>query len=310
MRISFLGKGGSGKTTTTAAFVKHLAKKYSHVLAIDADLNVHLQKALQIEGEPKKLGGLFGEVTSYLKGGRKLDTKFIGTTPPSTGSKFIYPKNTDPFIQKYSLNHDRISLLTVGSYEHTDLGGTCYHGKLMTLESIFHHLLDKKEDWVIADTTAGVDNLGTSLFFAYDLNIFVVEPTIKSIQVFKDFLKISDMHGLKTMCIINKYEDEDEEFVQKNLDSSLILGKLPKSANIKKFEQGDEDAFEKYILECEKAFENIEKEAGKINRDWDIYLKNVLDMHKKSRESWYNDYYSSDLSSQIDLDFKYSNFCD
>jgi CO dehydrogenase maturation factor len=106
MRISFLGKGGSGKTTTTAAFVKYLAKKYSHVLAIDADLNVHLQKALQIEGEARKLGGLFDEVTNYLKGGRTMDTKFIGTTPPSLKSQFIELKLDDSFIQKYtSPNH-------------------------------------------------------------------------------------------------------------------------------------------------------------------------------------------------------------
>jgi CO dehydrogenase maturation factor len=304
MRISFLGKGGSGKTTTTATFVKYLSKK-SEVLAIDADLNIHLQKALQIQGESKKLGNKFTEISNYLKGNRKIDTNFIGTTPPSMESNFILPNQNDSFIQKYALKQDNISLLTVGSYEHIDLGGTCYHGKLMVLESIFHHMLDKKEDWVITDATAGVDNLGTSLFFAYDLNIFVVEPTLKSIQVFKDFLEFSDKYKLKTMYIINKYEPEDAEFIKNNLDASLILGKLPKSNNIKKSEQGDNKAFENYIAECTETFENIEKEVQKINRDWGFYLENLLKMHKVSKESWYNSYYSADLSEQIDLDFDY-----
>jgi len=305
MRISFLGKGGSGKTTTTAAFVKYLANKNLEALAIDADLNIHLHKALQIAGEAQKLGDKFAEISNYLKGDRKLDTNIIGTTPPSLKSQFILPKSNDPFIQKYALKQDHISLLTVGSYEHEDLGATCYHGKLMVLESIFHHMLDKKEDWVIVDATAGVDNLGTSLFFAYDLNIFVVEPTIKSIQVFKDFLKFSDHYGLKTKCIINKYEAEDEEFIQNNLDSQLILGKLPKSKNIKKFEQGNNQAFEEYILECTECFENIENEVQKIERDWDFYLKNLINIHRKNSQTWYNSYYSQDLETQIETDFNY-----
>lgn len=306
MRISFLGKGGSGKTTTTAAFVKYLSKNYTEVLAIDADLNIHLQKALQIKGEAQNLGNKFSEISNYLKGSRKLDTEMIGTTPPSFGSKFILPNQNDFFIQKYALKQGNISLLTVGSYEHADLGATCYHGKLMVLESIFHHLLDKKNDWVIADATAGVDNLGTSLFFAYDLNIFVVEPTIKSIQVFKDFLKFSDSFKLKTMCIINKHEPEDEEFIKNNLDANLILGKLPKSNNIKKFEQGDNQAFEKYVFECTEVFENIEKEVGKTERDWNFYLKNLIQIHQKNSQTWYNSYYSQDLETQIENDFDYA----
>ncbi len=306
MRISFLGKGGSGKTTTTAAFVKYLAGKYDHILAIDADLNVHLQKALQMDGKAQKMGNLFEEVTTYLKGDRQLDTEFIGTTPPSLKSQFILPKFNDPFLQKYILYQDNISLLTVGSYEHADLGSTCYHGKLMVLEAIFHHLLDTSQDWVIADATAGVDNLGTSLFFAYDINIFVVEPTLKSIQVFKDFLKFSNRLGLKTMCVINKYETEDEEFIQNHLDDDIILARLPKSKNIKKFEQGETKAMDDYILECKESFEDIENAVKNQSRDWDVYLTNLVDMHKKSSQEWYSAFYSQDLETQIDTNFDYN----
>jgi len=83
MRISFLGKGGSGKTTTAAAFIQYLSTKYEHVLAIDADMNVHLQKALDIPGEAISLGDNFQEISQYLNLNRELKTKFIGTTPPN-----------------------------------------------------------------------------------------------------------------------------------------------------------------------------------------------------------------------------------
>jgi hypothetical protein len=107
------------------------------------------------------------------------------------------------------------------------------------------------------------------------------------------------------MCIVNKYEPEDEEFIKNNLDTNLILGKLPKSNNVKKFEQGDNQAFESYVLECAEAFENIEKEVGKTERDWNFYLKNLIQVHQKNSQTWYNSYYSQDLETQIENDFDY-----
>ncbi len=308
MRVSFLGKGGSGKTTVTAAFTKYLSQNNQHVLAIDADLNVHLQNALQLKGETKKIGNLFPEISNYIKGKRKVETKFIGTTPPNFDSQFIYTNKSDPFIEKYCLSHDNISLLTVGTYQQSDLGTACYHGKLKCLESVFHHLIDRKSDWVITDSTAGIDNLGTSLIFAHDLNIFVVEPTEKSIQVFKDFLVFSEINNLNTKCIINKYEAGDEDFISKNIDSSYILGEIPKSKNIKKFEQGDYDSFDDYILECEEVFKNVEIECQKINRDLDVYWQNLIKVHNLNCQSWYNDYYDQKLESQINPEFKYDSF--
>lgn len=42
MKIAFVGKGGSGKSTVTWLFASHLAKNSSAVLAIDADYNLDL----------------------------------------------------------------------------------------------------------------------------------------------------------------------------------------------------------------------------------------------------------------------------
>ena len=38
MRIAFLGKGGAGKTTTSAGFIQYMAKRHPFVLAVDADV--------------------------------------------------------------------------------------------------------------------------------------------------------------------------------------------------------------------------------------------------------------------------------
>jgi CO dehydrogenase maturation factor len=42
MKIAFVGKGGSGKTTLSSLFVRHLAVSGSPVVAVDADVNQHL----------------------------------------------------------------------------------------------------------------------------------------------------------------------------------------------------------------------------------------------------------------------------
>jgi CO dehydrogenase maturation factor len=46
MKIAFAGKGGSGKTTLSSLFTRHLAGQGLPVVAIDADINQHLAEAL------------------------------------------------------------------------------------------------------------------------------------------------------------------------------------------------------------------------------------------------------------------------
>ncbi|MFD1050003.1 ATP-binding protein, partial [Kibdelosporangium lantanae] len=41
MKIAFVGKGGSGKTTLASLFLRHLAAARRPVLALDADVDLH-----------------------------------------------------------------------------------------------------------------------------------------------------------------------------------------------------------------------------------------------------------------------------
>ena len=307
MRIAFLGKGGSGKTTLAAGLISHYASR-RFVLAVDADINSHLQNTLGIEKPAPAIGGKFAEVGEYLKGSREdlQNTNIVATTPPSLKSKFVTVQNQSDFIEKFGTITGNIGVINIGSFEPSDIGHTCYHGKLNTLELIYHHMLDTEKDLVVADGTAGIDNLGTSLFMAYDLNIFVVEPTLKSIQVYLDFVTKAKTYSLKTKVIVNKYTSEDLEFIQKYIPKEDIIGYISLSSSLKQFEQGEREYFEVFKNQNEAIFSSILREAFNIKKDWNNYLKLLLQTHKLNSLEWWDDYYHQEISKQFDPKFSYS----
>lgn len=177
MRVSFLGKGGSGKTTLASAFIQYLNKQENSVLAIDADMNVHLGAQLGMQINP--IGDKFAEIAKYLENNSKKPV--IGTTPPTLDSKYIAPRLDDEFLKTYATYKENIALLTVGTYNDKLIGSSCYHSKLGGAELIYNRLLDDDSLYVVSDATAGVDSVGTSMFYVSDINLFVIEPTKKKV---------------------------------------------------------------------------------------------------------------------------------
>lgn len=326
MRISFLGKGGSGKTTLSASFIKYLLNKNENILAIDADMNVHLGKVFNME--IKSISDNTVEIKDYLEGDRRPYRKFnnkvgnyfnkvingnpkatiIGSTPPALSSKFIKIEESDDFIKKYATKKDNLYLLTVGTYKESEVGSTCYHGKLEVAEMVYHHLLDGENDFVISDTTAGIDSVGTSMFFVSDINVFVVEPTQKGISVYKDFEKISKNYGVNTYVIGNKIEDkEDMEFLTSAIGKDKIIGFIKNSSKMRKFEQGHIDGIDEFINENVDTFDNLYKLMKDTKRDWNKYYQILVEIYKANAKDWYNEFYGEKLEKYIDEDFKYED---
>jgi CO dehydrogenase maturation factor len=313
MRIAFLGKGGAGKTTTAAGFIRYVAKLYPYVLAVDADVNAHLKGALHVDGledAAYELGEVRGEIIEYLKGSRTdLNGRdMVGTTPPSLQSNFINVSPADPTIAKYARTSGdgKLALLTVGTYKESDVGGACYHVKLSGLQAFFHHLLDGADDIVVADTTAGTDNVATSLSIAYDINVFVVEPTRKSLQVYLDFLEVAPHLADKTYVVANKVDSpEDELFILKHVSREKLLGLVPQSRHLKRFEQGKKEALEDFMKEQEGVFARVLDTLKAKPRNWDNYLASLRATHTKVCRDWLDEYYNQKLDEGLDSDFTY-----
>lgn len=305
MRITFLGKGGSGKTTLATSFIKYLEKKGKKVLAIDADINVNLGAALNMP--EKYLGDIFDDVCKDLENNSKKP--LIGSSPATRESKFIRKGLNDPFLKKYATyNQKGTALLTVGTYTDNKIGYACYHSKLGSAVFIYNRLLDDKDLYVVTDATAGIDSVGTSMFNVSDLNLFVVEPTKKSIDVYKEFKNIVSNYGIDTYVVANKIRNEsDIEYIKKNIDENYILGFIKDSDDLRKFEQGDQEGLDNFIKNNEQILESILNKLNSIEKNWDKYYDIQKQIYVDDVGDWYSQFYGEDLTKYIDEKFSYKD---
>lgn len=305
MRITFLGKGGSGKTTLATSFIKYLEKKGKKVLAIDADINVNLGAALNMP--EKYLGDIFDDVCKDLENNSKKP--LIGSSPATRESKFIRKGLNDPFLKKYATyNQKGTALLTVGTYTDNKIGYACYHSKLGSAVFIYNRLLDDKDLYVVTDATAGIDSVGTSMFNVSDLNLFVVEPTKKSIDVYKEFKNIVSNYGIDTYVVANKIRNEsDIEYIKKNIDENYILGFIKDSDDLRKFEQGDQEGLDNFIKNNEQILKSVLNKLNSIEKNWDKYYDIQKQIYVDDVGDWYSQFYGEDLTKYIDKKFSYKD---
>lgn len=319
MRIAFVGKGGSGKTTFTSLFTQYTLKENNqNVWAIDADLNMHLAEQLGLKvNNLKHISDPDSEkdIKKYLMGKSnkiKEVSHFKKSTPPSKDSNFIIVKDSDNYIQKtYSERRNNLLLSIVGSYHTDSIGASCYHNNLAVLESMLSHTIDKNST-VIVDMVAGVDAFAGTLHAQFDMIVLVVEPTKKSLEVYEQYKILSEEAGIwnEVFVVGNKVtSDKDIEFIEKNIDKSKILGYLYNSDHIRDVEQGESELdFEKLEEQNKTVFSNVYKKLSSINISYNERLQKLYKLHKKYIAQEHIKDRFGDLSDQIDADFNFDEF--
>jgi len=308
MRIAFLGKGGSGKTSIAAGYIQYLSAYHRlPVLAIDADHNTHLHHALQLNRPLASLSSIWLELTKYVRGARTdlFQDIIIGTTPPCSNSNFFRLSNPVRLLENISIKRGNLQFIEVGSFDKSDVGHNCYHGKLEGLNLFLSHLLDQDDERVVVDSTAGLDSFGTPLLNAYDLFVVVVEPTLKSLEV---YLQIRTLVKKDKLVVLgNKIENQaDLKFLKENI-GDFFIGKIEDSSHLRRFEQGDLKSFENFVNEHTEIWKMIEKQVSTKVRDWEGYFDNQLKIHNKVSRRWYNNYYRAELEKYLDKNFRYKD---
>jgi CO dehydrogenase maturation factor len=310
MKIAFVGKGGSGKTTLAALFARYLAAAGLPVLAIDADINQNLAEALGAEPEHAAalppLSEHLTELKNHLRGSNpriKSASTMLKTTPPGRGSRLLRPFQPDPVFASCMGDIAGVKLLVTGSFAEADMGVACYHSKVGTVELLLNHMVDDENEYVVVDMTAGADAFASGLFTRFDLTTVVCEPTLRSVGVYRQYVTPAREFGVAASAVGNKVTGPtDQAFLRTHLEPDL-LGCLGVSGHIKATEQGLAQPIGALEPENRVVLDAIKATLDAAPRDWARYTHLATLFHVRNAEAWGNVQTGTDLSKQIDPDF-------
>ena len=315
MRIAFVGKGGSGKSTVTALFSMLSIKKSIPVTIFDADINIHIPHLLQTLVSPSKYISKpenTSHIKKYLIGNNnriQSTSEFRKSTPPARGSNFFVPESkSNPIFELCGTPlNERDALYVVGTYEKEHVGTSCYHGSLAIFENILSHTIDTNSI-VIADMVAGIDSFSNTLHAQFDILAHVVEPTSQSLDVVKRYLELAENSGVRkhVKIIANKVEDdEDIAFIERELsthvDFVIYKSKHIRDVNLGKTHLSIDSLENNSNASLEKLYDTLLHSSSSLN---DKYKK-VIDIHKKYIQKDFITERHGDISRQIDPDFSF-----
>ncbi|MEY9895578.1 CO dehydrogenase maturation factor [Catenulispora sp. MAP5-51] len=317
MKIAFVGKGGSGKTTLSAMFARYLAAKGASgespatVIAIDADINQHLGVALGMSeadaAAVPALGAHLAAAKEFLRGDNPRiasAANMVKTTPAGRGSRLLRPRGDDPFHTDWSIDAAaNLRLLASGPFAEDDLGVACYHSKTGAVELYLNHLVDAEDEYVVVDMTAGADCFASGLFTRFDLTFLVAEPTVRGVSVWRQYRDYADGYDVALAVVGNKVTGpEDVEFLREHVGDDL-LACFGTSGWVRAAEQGRPaglDAMEPAHLDVLRVLRNAVDARGK---NWTRFQDQAVEFHLRNARAWANKATGVDLASQVDPDF-------
>jgi CO dehydrogenase maturation factor len=310
VKIAFVGKGGSGKTTTSALVARHLAARNRPVLAVDADINQHLGVALGLDEDAaatlRPLGQHLTEIKDHLRGTNPRIAsagEMVKTTPPGRGSRLLQPSVPDPLWDRFAHPVGDLRLLVTGPFDEADLGVACYHSKVGAVELLLNHLLDGPGEYVVVDMTAGADSFASGLFTRFDRTFLVAEPTRKGVAVWRQYREYARDHDVAVSVVGNKVAGpEDVAFLREHVGDDLLCV-LPQSRAVQAMERGEPLALDALEPEIVAGLDRIVEAVDGTGQDWVRFSRQAVDFHLRNAKAWANDATGADLGRQVDPEF-------
>ncbi|MDM4721506.1 ArsA-related P-loop ATPase [Micromonospora sp. WMMA1363] len=309
MKVAFVGKGGSGKTTLAALFARHLATQGRPVLAIDADINQHLAVALggSVGATTTPLGENLPMIKDYLRGDNPRigsAAEMVKTTPPGAGSRLLRVVEDNPVYSACVRTVGGVRLAVTGEFTAEDLGVACYHSKVGAVELLLNHMVDGSGEYVVVDMTAGADSFASGLFTRFDRTFLVCEPTVRSVGVYRQYAGYARDYGVALSVVGNKVEDAtDVEFLREHAGTDLLTW-VSRSTYVRRAERGTVGPLNELESVNRAAVGQLTEAVDRGVQDWTAFTRWAHEFHRRNAAAWANDRAGADLTTQIDPDFQ------
>jgi CO dehydrogenase maturation factor len=199
--IALAGKGGTGKTTTSALLLKYLtSRNMTPILAVDADANANLNELLDLE-----VHATLGQIRKELKG-----------DIPSGMSRDQYMEMK---IHQALIENSGYDLMVMGQPD----GPGCYCAANQYLAMTMDKLAENYK-YIIVDNEAGMEHLSRMNLRSIDYLLIVSDPSARGIMTAR---RIADITGplqlevKKQYLLVNRAPDPVPPALQKKIDTSV-----------------------------------------------------------------------------------------
>ncbi|MFA5177899.1 MAG: AAA family ATPase [Candidatus Omnitrophota bacterium] len=185
--IALAGKGGTGKSTLAALFVRIIKeKKMGSVLAVDADPNSNLAELLGLEVK-ESIGSILNDLANHPE-----------SVPVNMGKDAFIEYR----VQTAIAEGDHFDVLTMGRPE----GPGCYCYVNNALRNVMGKLV-KDYDFVVIDNEAGLEHLSRRTTGQADSLVVVSDATVVGLKAAQRIAALTRELGLKTkqeFLIVNR----------------------------------------------------------------------------------------------------------
>lgn len=229
--ISVSGKGGVGKTTTSALLTRIVTEKTKRdLLVVDADPVMNLPRALGIE-VPKSVGS----IATRLR--KDIDE---GTYSGEVAKQDVLEGE----IFEALVEDPKFDFLAMGRTEGE--GCYCYVNRLLTQ---ILDTLSKNYEITLMDMSAGLEHLSRRTNRNVDILIIVVDPSRAAFEAalrIRDLAKEVHIEFKKIVVIGNRFPPDMEDDLRNQFESEGLdlIGMIPSDDELSKANYRGESLFE------------------------------------------------------------------